>query len=82
MNIQEICNWVDTIFYKENNYYLSITNPQEFAKEVALRYGRQCFEAGREASYIAAELYIEELLENDKLQYQTFEDYLKSTECK
>ena len=37
MNIQEICNWVDTIFYKEKNYYISITNPQEFAKEVALR---------------------------------------------
>jgi hypothetical protein len=40
MNIQEICDLIDENFYKENNYYLSINNPEEFAKQVALEFGK------------------------------------------
>ena len=82
MNLKKLIEQIDEDYYKSNSHYLSLTNPEEFAEQVALKFGKQCFEASREASYIAAERYIEELLENDKLQYQTFEDYLKSTECK
>jgi hypothetical protein len=80
MNLEKLIEQIDENYYKINNYYLSITHSEEFAKRVALEFGKRCFEASREASYIAAEMYIEELLENDKLQYQTFEDYLKSLE--
>ena len=67
MSIQEICDKIDENFYKENNYYLSITLPEEFAKQVALEFGKQCFEAG-----------ITCFEENNELEYSNFEDYLKS----
>ena len=47
MNLQEICDSIDENYYKANNYYLSINEPEEFAKRVALEFGKQCFEAGR-----------------------------------
>ncbi len=81
MNLQEICDLIDENFYKENNYYLSINNPEEFAKQVALEFGKQCFEASRENKRI----YNPE--KDDKLEmitliieFKTFEDYLKSLE--
>ena len=81
MNIQEICDLIDENFYKENNYHLSITDPEEFAKQVALEFGKQCFEAGRDSKKI----YNPE--KDGKLEmitiiveYKSFEDYLKSLE--
>ena len=81
MNIQEICDLIDENFYKENNYYLSINAPEEFAKQVALEFGKQCFEAGRDSKKI----YNPE--KDGKLEmitiiveYKSFEDYLKSLE--
>ena len=69
MNIQEICDLIDENFYKENNYYLSINNPEEFAKQVALEFGKQCFEAG-----------ITCFEENNELEYSNFEDYLETVQ--
>lgn len=35
MKIKELIDKVDSEFYKENNYYLSITNPEIFTQTVA-----------------------------------------------
>ena len=72
MNLQEICDLIDENYYKANNYYLSINEPEEFAKRVALEFGKQCFEAGYESGYDEAQ--------GDGPLYETFEDYLKSLE--
>ena len=71
MSIQEICDLIDENLYKENSYYLSITDPEEFAKQVALEFGKQCFEAGRDKEYdkVDGDYY-------DK--FRDFDDYLKS----
>ena len=71
MTVDEFIDWVDTIHYKENGYYLSTAEPTTFAKEVAIRFGKQCFEAGRECTS-----YFDEI---DK-KYDDFEDYLKNLE--
>ena len=81
MNIQEICDLIDENFYKENNYYLSINNPEEFAKQVALEFGKQCFEAGRDSKKIYnpekdGKLELITII----VEYKSFEDYLKSLE--
>jgi len=36
--IEKIMNKIDEDFYKENNYYLSITDPKSFAKKVAIEF--------------------------------------------
>ena len=72
MNIQEICDLIDENFYKENNYHLSITDPEEFAKQVALEFGKQCFEAGFEAGT--------DCEFNGGFSRLEFKDYLKSLE--
>ena len=71
MNIQEICDLIDENYYKANNYFLSINEPEEFAKRVALEFGKQCFEAGRDKEYdkVDGDYY-------DK--FRDFDDYLKS----
>lgn len=71
MNIQEICDLIDENFYKENNYYLSINNPEEFAKQVALEFGKQCFDAALNGKLVSFETIMD---------FETFEDYLKSLE--
>ena len=71
MNIQEICDLIDENFYKENNYYLSINNPEEFAKQVALEFGKQCFDAALNGKLVSPETVMD---------FETFEDYLKSLE--
>ena len=71
MNIQEICDLIDENFYKENNYHLSITDPEEFAKQVALEFGKQCFEAALNGKLVSLETVMD---------FETFEDYLKSLE--
>ena len=53
---------------------------EKIALEAMKEFGKICFEASREARYVAAEKYIEELLENNKLQYQTYEDLLEEIE--
>lgn len=74
MTIEQICSLVDETFYKKNNYYLSLTNPEEFAEQVALKFGKQCFEVGRELTEgWESKMY-------DVKMYSTFEDYLKSLE--
>ena len=79
MNLQEICDLIDENYYKTNNYYLSINEPEEFAKQVALEFGKQCFEAGRENKRI----YNPEkdgILEAITIivEYKSFEDYLET----
>ena len=87
MSIQEICDLIDENFYKENSYYLSITDPEEFAKQVALEFGKQCFEAGREFNSKDGIVDIDVVIfykgaDNSDLEpkFPLFEDYLKSLE--
>jgi len=77
--LDKICEEIDEEFYKENSYYLSITEPEEYAKQVALRFGKMCFEAGRDSKKI----YNPE--KDGKLEmitiiveYKSFEDYLNN----
>lgn len=66
MTPEEIINLLDEEFYKENSYYLSLTEPEEFAKQVAIKFGKLAFEAAREQRPLAKDY-----------AYHTFEDYLK-----
>ena len=68
MDLQKLIKEIDESYYKKNNYYLSINEPEEFAKQVALRFGKQCFDAAKEE------------VENYSDRYYTFESYLKSIE--
>jgi hypothetical protein len=70
MKLEEIINQIDEDFYKENSYHLSITDPEEFATQVAIKFGEQCFEAGREPEYGWAGK-----MEGNP-QYENYEDYL------
>lgn len=36
LTVKEVINKIDEDFYKENNYYLSITNSEEFAEKIAI----------------------------------------------
>jgi hypothetical protein len=36
--LEELMNKIDEDFYKENNYYLSITDPKSFAKILAIKF--------------------------------------------
>jgi hypothetical protein len=48
--LEEFMNKIDEDFYKENNYYLSITEPESFAKIVAIefadKYGTYLLQGG------------------------------------
>lgn len=79
MNIQEICDLIDENYYKANNYYLSINEPEEFAKRVALEFGKQCFEAGRDSKkiYNPEKDGILEVI-TIIVEYKSFEDYLET----
>ena len=85
MNLQEICDLIDENYYKANNYYLSINEPEEFAKRVALEFGKQCFEAGREFNSKDGVVDIDVVIfykgaDNSDLEpkFPLFEDYLNS----
>ena len=89
MNIQEICDLIDENYYEANNYYLSINEPEEFAKRVALEFGKQCFESGREFNSKDGIVDINVVIfykgaDNSDLEpkFSLFEDYLKSLETK
>jgi hypothetical protein len=64
-----VTGWYEAIGYTDT--------PSLDVKAAMFKFGKLAFEAGREANYIAAEQYIEELLENGKLRHNSFEDYLK-----
>lgn len=76
MNLKKLIEQIDEDYYKSNSYYLSLTNPEEFAKRVALEFGKLCFEAAKENIWY----YIDEYSGYEKLKYSAFEDYLKSLE--
>jgi hypothetical protein len=38
---EKIMNKIDEDFYKENNYYLSITDPKSFAEKVAIEFANE-----------------------------------------
>ena len=48
--LEELMNKIDEDFYKENYYYLSITEPESFAKIVAIefadKYGTYLLQGG------------------------------------
>jgi hypothetical protein len=48
--LEELMNKIDEDFYKENNYYLSITDPKSFAKIVSIefadKYGTYLLQGG------------------------------------
>ena len=89
MNIHEICDLIDENYYKANNYYLSINEPEEFAKRVALEFGKQCFEASREFNSKDGTVDIDVVIfykgaDNSDLEpkFPLFEDYIISLENK
>ena len=73
MTIEEIIEDLDEEYYKKNNYYLSITEPERFAKGVAIKFGRQCFEVAASGVMVSPETVMD---------FDTFEDYLKFLETK
>ena len=42
--VEKIMNKIDEDFYKENNYYLSITDPKSFAEKVAIEFAKMHIE--------------------------------------
>ena len=80
MTPEEIINKIDEGFYKENFYYLSITEPEEFAKRVAEEFGQQCFEAGRKIIPFPnpnIDYAIDDPADWEECKFKTFEEYLK-----
>jgi len=72
MNLKKLIEQIDEDYYKSNSYYLSLTDPKEFAKRVALEFGKQCFEAG---FIMGARSEF-----GGGFDQPNFEDYLKSLE--
>ena len=77
--IEEIINKVDEDFYKENSYYLSNTEPEKFAKQVAITFGKLAFDAGTkngiktaDKRWLSTNKFIKPLL--------NYEDFLKEIE--
>jgi hypothetical protein len=48
--LEKLMNKIDEDFYKENNYYLSITEPESFAKIVAIEFAKLHVEAALKAA--------------------------------
>ena len=72
--IEEIINKVDEDFYKENSYYLSYTEPEKFAKQVAINFGKLAFEAGNNQYWDDGGTGCLEF------KYYEYEDFLKEIE--
>ena len=56
--VEELINKIDDEFYEKNSYYLSISNPDLFAKTIAIEFAKLHVEAAlKEASENATLLY-------------------------
>lgn len=74
--IEEIINKVDEYFYKENSYYLSNSEPEKFAKQVAINFGKLAFDAGVKLTWKTTGDYSG----YESYKYKTYEDFLKEIE--
>ena len=76
---EEIANKIDEDFYKENFYYLSLTNPQEFAEKVAIEFAKLHVEAALKQASEKAMLKIVNTEEFKDIEEG--EDLVDSYEC-
>lgn len=79
MDLQKLIEEIDENYYKENNYYLSLLSPETFAKQVALEFGKQCFEAGYYAGNYKCRMSKGSAIMNNIIS-EDFEKYLKNLE--
>lgn len=52
---EELINKIDNEFYEKNSYYLSISNPDLFAKTIAIEFAKLHVEAALKEASISAE---------------------------
>lgn len=48
--VKELIDKIDEDFYKKNSYYLSISNPEKFAKTIAIKFAKLHVEAALKAA--------------------------------
>ena len=48
--VEELINKIDDEFYEKNSYYLSISNPDLFAKTIAIEFAKLHVEAALKAA--------------------------------
>ena len=54
---EELINKIDDEFYEKNSYYLSISNPDLFAKTIAIEFAKLHVEAALKSASEATLLY-------------------------
>lgn len=55
--VEELINKIDDEFYEKNSYYLSISNPNLFAKTIAIEFAKLHVEAALKSASEATLLY-------------------------